>query len=139
MSRLHMVHGARAVVACVSRPRDPARNRRRGSDAAVMRRIAARVARMDRAELQWRLCTASRTTASRISSAIRPPRWIRKNLVDRLADTPEIEPVKTALHDGDVAAAHHALSKHFCQRQSRFVVHPKQRRTIAQMIARSFP
>jgi uncharacterized heparinase superfamily protein len=104
-----------------------------------MRRIATRLARMDRAELQWRFRTASRTTTSRISSTIRPPRWVRKHLVDRLSDTPGLEPVKTALRGGDVAAAHDALSRHFCQRRSRFVVHPTQRNTIAEMIVRSLP
>jgi hypothetical protein len=101
--------------------------------------VIARVARMDRSEIGWRLAAAARIARDRWRARIGAPRWNRHDLLAALADTDELEPVRDALARGDWRDAHRALAAQFTAAAPRFVVHPVLKRGLSEQIRAEYP
>ncbi len=86
-------------------------------------RVAARLRRMSRAELAFRLRVAARSEAGRVAAACRRPRWrgpARAGLLDPAA--PLVRDAVSHIEAGNLPAAHACLARHFRTRDNRFPV-----------------
>jgi hypothetical protein len=94
---------------------------------------------MDRQEIAWRARAAGRTAIDRVAFHIRRPRWNRADLLLALTDAPALASARTAIERSRCRDAHAALSRHFADRRSCFVIAPAQRQALADAIRSSFP
>jgi hypothetical protein len=105
----------------------------------MIRLPLARLARMDRAEINWRIRTTTRTMYQRVRSSLAAPAWDRRDLLSSLARTPELDTIRTALRDRRWDDAHALLSGRFATRPMRFVIAPCLQSTVRQRVRREFP
>jgi Heparinase II/III-like protein/Heparinase II/III N-terminus len=103
-----------------------------------MRRLAARLARMDAAELAWRGTTAARTAFDRLRSHAAAPRWQRQDLLPALARIPELEAARAALSGARWDAAQRELARYFINAPQRFVISPSARVPLRDRIRAGF-
>jgi hypothetical protein len=94
---------------------------------------------MDASEVMWRARAAGRTMVQQGICAIRPPKWRRSLLAERLAGLPALNDVRHALAAERWDRAHQGLQLHFVARESRFVLTPRDRRSFAATLGASFP
>src|SRR3979490_482614 len=87
----------------------------------MIRGSLARLARMDAAEIGWRLKTHGRATIDRVKTGLITPAWQRDDLMPALAPTPGLAPVRASLARGDWQAAHRELSRYLAHAPQRFV------------------
>jgi heparinase II/III-like protein len=115
-----------------------------------IRALIARTARMNKRELAWRAASASRIVFDRARTAVRPPRWHRRELATRLRSRhgsrshgsvhEEVaERVGMQLRADRFDEAHHELSRHFARTPERFVIGAASRTSLAATIHREFP
>jgi hypothetical protein len=105
----------------------------------MIRRSFSRIARMDAAEIGWRLRTTGRSTIDRATTALVTPRWRRERLLPALAALPGLEPARAALARRDWNDAHRELSRYFAHAPQRFVIGPATRSRVAGGIRTRFP
>ena len=101
--------------------------------------LIARVARMDRSEVGWRLAAAARIGRDRLRTRVGARAWNRHDLLAALADTDELEPVRDALERGDWRAAHRLLAAQFSASAPRFVIHPALKGGLCEQIRGEYP
>jgi Heparinase II/III-like protein/Heparinase II/III N-terminus len=104
----------------------------------MIRRSLARLARMDAAEIGWRLRTSGRTMIDRARAGIVEPQWRRERLAPALASLPELGEVRGALAQHDWSEAHRALSRHFMRAPQRFVLAAPAKAAVVDAIHRRF-
>src|ERR1700681_4711718 len=98
-----------------------------------------KLARMDRAELVWRLGAAARAGLDRACARIHPPRWDRRILAKQLAPLPGLTPVHAALEADRWDDAHAAFGRYLVESPQRFVIGPSSREVLSRRILREFP
>ncbi len=101
---------------------------------AMLRRIA----RLDAAELTWRLGTGARALLHRAQAGVTIPRWNRADLRHLLVSEPELAAVHRALAAGRWDDAHAALALHVSA-ADRFIIAPGLRDDIRRRILAEFP
>jgi hypothetical protein len=89
-----------------------------------MRRLIARLAHMDRAEIAWRAVTTARAAADRLRTRAVEPRWSRGDLLAALTAAPELGTIREALSRRDWQLAHRALARYFRSAPNRLVIGP---------------
>src|SRR4051812_20315647 len=104
-----------------------------------MRRLLARLARMDRAELAWRAVVEARCGWDRARAALRQPRWDRRELRSRLAQDGGLDAIRRALYQERWLDAHRALSQYFAAAPQRFPLHRARKDMFVAGLRRRFP
>jgi hypothetical protein len=104
----------------------------------MIRRSLSRFARMDAAEVGWRLRAGGRTMLDRASVGLVEPQWKRQQLASALAPLPELQTVRTALAGRDWMGAHRELSRHFVRAPQRFVAGAATKADVIETIRRRF-
>ena len=108
----------------------------------MIRRLAARLARMDRAEITWRGTAAARTMIERAGARFVRPRWNRGDLLGALAaqeSDVDLRAVRSALANRQWNEAHRELSGHFARAPRRFAISRSDREAVIARIAADFP
>jgi hypothetical protein len=105
----------------------------------MIRWLAARLARMDAAELSWRGMAAARTLADRARARIVAPRWRREDLRTALAGDGDLAAAKEALASGRWDEAHRELARHYAAAPRRFVVAASDRDALRSRILAEYP
>ena len=105
----------------------------------MFRRSLVRLARMDAAEIAWRLKTQGRTMVDRAASALVARRWNRENLEPALAPLPALEPARAALGRHDWNAAHREFSRYFARAPQRFVLGQTTKSPLLDAVHGAFP
>jgi hypothetical protein len=105
----------------------------------MTRRNLARLARMDAAEIGWRLKTAGRTMIDRAAAGLIRPRWRREQLVSALAPLPGLRSARAALVRHDWDHAHRELSRYFANAPQRFVAGQTTKGPLLADIRSTFP
>jgi hypothetical protein len=105
----------------------------------MTRRRLARLTRMDRAELWWRAGAGARIAFDRTRTAVRQPRWDRRQLQPLLTQGWELDEIHRALGRQQWAEAHRGLSRHFANSEHGFVLRHSHRDAIVARIRDDFP
>lgn len=105
----------------------------------MIRRSLARVARMDAAEITWRVAAAARIMGDRARTRLVTPKWSRRDLLSALAPVPELTAARAALANGDWPGAHRELSRHVAELPQRFAISPGSRPALVERVRREFP
>ena len=105
----------------------------------MIRRSVARLARMDAAEIAWRLKTGSRVVIDRAAMAFVRPRWNRAHLASALAPLPGLSSARAALAGHGWHDAHRELSRYFAHAPQQFVAGHATRRPLVERILHTFP
>jgi hypothetical protein len=100
----------------------------------MIRRLAARLARMDRAEIASRGTAAARAIAGRIAARVVAPRWRREDLLPALARASQLTAVRASLAGRRWDDAHRELARRFAAAPRRFVVAPSDRKALRDRI-----
>ena len=79
----------------------------------MTRRSLVRLARMDAAEVRWRLKAGGRAAIDRAATGFITPRWKREQLLSALAPLPGLMSARAALARHDWHDAHRELSRYF--------------------------
>jgi hypothetical protein len=105
----------------------------------MTRRSVARLARMDAAEIGWRIQTGARAMIDRAATGVIAPRWKREHLVSALAPLPGLQPARAALARRDWNQAHRELSRYFARAPQRFVSGRTTKGPLLARIRSTFP
>ncbi len=104
------------------------------------RHAAARLRRMSREELAFRLRVAARAEVGRVAAACREPRWRVTRLASRLDPAaPLVRQAIERLDANDLRGAHARLRQHFRTRVSRFPVSPDSLADVRKRVLRDSP
>src|ERR1700694_4809371 len=96
----------------------------------MIRRSLIRLARMDAAEIGWRLKTQGRAMVDRAATGLIKPRWKREHLMSALAPLPDLRAARAALARQEWHTAHRELAKYFARAPQRFVAGQATRRPL---------
>ena len=88
----------------------------------MIRHSLARLARMDAAELRWRLKAHGRAAIDRAAAGLVTSTWKRERLAGVLAPLAHLAPVRSALDRRRWPDAHRELARHFTHAPQRFVI-----------------
>jgi Heparinase II/III-like protein/Heparinase II/III N-terminus len=105
----------------------------------VIRRLAARLARMDSKEVGWRGRTAARIAFDRARAALVAPKWNRADLTGGLRHGDDLHAARAALYAGAWDDAHAALARHFVEAPRYFAISPGSREHVVGIIRAAFP
>jgi uncharacterized heparinase superfamily protein len=105
----------------------------------MTRRLLARLAAMDRAELVWRSRTVAHAMWDRARFAVAPPAWQRGALASLLVPSAEVASIRRAATGREWVTAHRELARYFSTSAQRFVIAPGIRATTAERIRSRFP
>ena len=101
--------------------------------------ILARLARMDPAEIAWRIRAHGRIMVDRARASAWQPAWRRERLAGALASWPELDALRSALAARRWNDAQSELTRHFASTPSRFVIAAENRTAIVAAIGSAFP
>ena len=108
----------------------------------MIRRLTARLARMDGAEIAWRGTAVARTTFERASARFVRRGWNRSGLLGALAAQGtgvDLDAVRVGLANQQWNEAHRELSRHFARAPRRFVIGRSDSDAVIARIASDFP
>jgi hypothetical protein len=105
----------------------------------MIRKLLARLVRMDTAEATWRGTTVTRAILDRARARVVAPRWRRRDLRQALARNAGVDLARTALAAGRWDDAHHELARHFMTAGPRFVVSASSKAALRGRILAEFP
>jgi hypothetical protein len=105
----------------------------------MIRRSLARLARMDAAEVGWRLKARGRAVIDRATTGLLTPGWKRDALLPALAPLPGLRSARAALVRNDWNDAHRELSRYFAHAPQRFVTGQTARARLVGRIRSQFP
>ena len=99
----------------------------------------ARILRMPRAELSWRVRAGARIEQQRLAWALRRPRWRRRDIGRVLAPDSIDDGMRGAIAGGQWAAVHARLRERLLARPSRHVLDPRSAGAMRQAITARWP
>ncbi len=104
------------------------------------RRLFARLAAMDRDELQFRAASLARRKVGRLAFAARRPSWRRQSLASAISPRDAVlGPAHPFLARGDWDGAHRALMRGIADGPHRFVLDPSRKDVLVDTVRSAFP
>jgi uncharacterized heparinase superfamily protein len=94
---------------------------------------------MSGAEARWRASSALRASMDRACTAVRPPAWNSRDIIDVLGGMADEDALRRAARTGDWNTAHAVLSNAVTTQKPAFVIAPTMRSELSRQVLRAFP